>query len=277
MAAKFVAPSAKRNSFNCPVCGALADQQWFDVYAARIGDRKTPRLIDEDSLERIREQIKNSPTYESEKFMLEHFEREATGLMFLGSADEDCKHRVFNIFISQCYSCEEITLWSYDTILFPPYSYEIDPNEDLPDDVKADFNEARQILDLSPRGAALLRLCIQKILNHLEVPGKTIDSQIAKLVEDGLSTKIRDALDVVRVIGNESVHPGSMDLRDDRATASKLFELVNMIAHDRITHPRELNELVQTLPEGKRAAIAKRDSRNKKNGNLTEVSDKTSD
>jgi hypothetical protein len=61
------------------------------------------------------------------------------------------------------------------------------------------------------------------------------------------------------VIGNESVHPGTIDLKDDRETAMKLFELVNAIANDRITHPKQIDALYQGLPQNKREQIQKRD------------------
>jgi hypothetical protein len=63
----------------------------------------------------------------------------------------------------------------------------------------------------------------------------------------------------VRVIGNEAVHPGEMDLKDDRETAAKLFELVNYIAYDRVTLPRKVRELYYFISPEKVAAIEKRD------------------
>jgi hypothetical protein len=58
------------------------------------------------------------------------------------------------------------------------------------------------------------------------------------------------------------VHPGQLDLKDDRTTAAKLFDLVNRIAQDTITHPKELNVLYdQTLPQSAKDQIAKRDTR----------------
>jgi Domain of unknown function (DUF4145) len=90
--------------------------------------------------------------------------------------------------------------------------------------------------------------------------GKNIDADIASLVEDGLNVRVQQALDVVRVIGNEAVHPGQMDLTDDRDTASALFDLVNRIAYDTITHPKELAAMYGKLPASKREAIAKRDA-----------------
>ncbi len=134
------------------------------------------------------------------------------------------------------------------------------PNPDLPDAIKADFEEARQIANLSPKGAAaLLRLVIQKICIHLGEPGKDINSDIGNLVKKGLPSKIQKALDIVRVVGNESVHPGQIDLNDDPATTTKLFELIDIIADTMITQPKEIDKLFDSLPDGKKAAIQKRD------------------
>jgi len=65
----------------------------------------------------------------------------------------------------------------------------------------------------------------------------------------------------VRVIGNNAVHPGTIDLKDDRDTVNKLFRLVNFIAHKTITEPREVDEIYNGLPADKVAGINKRDKR----------------
>jgi hypothetical protein len=66
-------------------------------------------------------------------------------------------------------------------------------------------------------------------------------------------------LDIVRVIGNESVHPGTIDLRDEPETAVQLAGLVNFIAEAMITQPKEIDKLYDSLPESKREAIDRRD------------------
>jgi len=65
--------------------------------------------------------------------------------------------------------------------------------------------------------------------------------------------------DLASVIGNESVHPGQIDLNDNPATTSKLFELVNIIADKMITEPKKIDKLFEGLPDGKKEAIQKRD------------------
>ena len=57
------------------------------------------------------------------------------------------------------------------------------------------------------------------------------------------------------------MHPGTLDLKDDRDTAGKLFALVNRIAYDMITHPKEVDALFDTkLSQGQKDQIAKRDA-----------------
>jgi hypothetical protein len=196
--------------------------------------------------------------------IISRWKQHATGRALLENTDEGeyGYHHLINIHVSQCFSCEEIAIWRYDTLLYPPSRYEIEPNADMDDDIRSDFDEARTILDLSPRGAAaLLRLCIQKLCKQLGETGENINADIASLVKKGLDTEIQRALDIVRVVGNEAVHPGAMDLKDDRETAAKLFELVNLIAYDRITRPKSVAALFSTLPPDKIAGIENRDGK----------------
>lgn len=134
------------------------------------------------------------------------------------------------------------------------------PNEDLPDEVKKDYLEAASILQKSPRGAAaLLRLAIQKLCDSLDTSNKDLNGKIATLVSKGLDVKIQKALDIVRVIGNEAVHPGQIDLNDTPEIAHQLFKLVNLVAQRMISDPSELDEIYSKLPVEQLDAIKKRD------------------
>ena len=73
--------------------------------------------------------------------------------------------------------------------------------------------------------------------------------------------KVQEALDSVRVIGNDAVHPGTIDLNDDRDTSNQLFRLVNFIAHKMITEPREIDEIYNNLPADKLKGIQDRDAK----------------
>jgi hypothetical protein len=90
--------------------------------------------------------------------------------------------------------------------------------------------------------------------------GKNINDDIASLVSKGLPVEVQQALDFCRVIGNNGVHPGEIDLNDTPEVAHSLFSMVNFIVEDRISRPKKVAELYGKLPEAARAAIAKRDS-----------------
>jgi len=192
--------------------------------------------------------------------LVEDLKSLAAGLVRIIPAIDTRTHFVNNVWISCCYSCTRVAIWVYDRIIYPPLLLGPMPNADLPDEIKADFAEARSVLNLSPRAAAaLLRLCIQKLCIHLGQPGKDLNADIGALVKEGLTDRVQKALDVVRVIGNHAVHPGRIDLKDDQSTATKLFELVNMIAEIMITQPNQLDAMFDALPDGAKNQIARRD------------------
>ena len=117
-------------------------------------------------------------------------------------------------------------------------------------------------MDESPRGAAaLLRLSIQMLCKELGESGKKLDDAIANLVKKGLSPIVQKSLDIVRVIGNEAVHPGTIDLNDNKDTARELFSLVNLIAEQMISIPKKVDSLYEKLPPEKRTAIEERDKK----------------
>jgi len=163
---------------------------------------------------------------------------------------------------SQCAHCGEVALWLEGRLLWPQESLVAMPSPDLPDDCKADYLEARSVYPYSPRAsAALLRLCIQKLMLDLGEKGKDLNEDIGSLVKKGLSPLVQQALDVCRVVGNNAVHPGEINLEDTPDIASSLFEIVNFITEDRITRPRQIQTLYSRLPEGALKAIEKRNGK----------------
>jgi hypothetical protein len=97
------------------------------------------------------------------------------------------------------------------------------------------------------------------LLRDVGMAGRTLDERIGSAVAAGVHARVQQAADALRVIGNNAVHPGQIDLRDDRACATALFNLVNIVAEKLITEPREVSALFDGLSEGAKEAIRKRD------------------
>lgn len=176
------------------------------------------------------------------------------------------EHRSSGFMIAHCLrpSCSKPSIWklSNGTMIYPLMSDAPLCNEDMPEEIQRDYNEAHSILAYSPRGAAaLLRLCIQKLSKELGHKGKNINDNIRQMVKDGLDSKVQKMLDYVRVIGNDAVHPGQIDLNDNPEIAHTLFYLVNEIVEELISKPKHLDEIYNELPESARAAIDRQDGR----------------
>ncbi|QSR18421.1 hypothetical protein CA833_14700 [Novosphingobium sp. KA1] len=163
--------------------------------------------------------------------------------------------------LAACSACSQETVFANGKLALPADITAPAPSSDLPQDLMADFEEARKIHMQSPRGAAaLLRLVVQKLCPILGSEKKDINGAIGELVEKGVITgALQQALDSVRVIGNEAVHPGELDLKDDSITVHSLFMLINFIVQKAITEPKEIDAIYQSLPAGKLAGIAARD------------------
>jgi hypothetical protein len=172
------------------------------------------------------------------------------------------------VHMSVCLNCEKRAVWA----AFGPHRDDVKMvkpqvsggprhHVDMPPDVRADYEEAQAIIGNSVRGACgLLRLATEKLVEELQTEGQDLNDRIGKLVAAGLPVMVQQALDSLRVIGNEAVHPGQMDLSDDLDTALGLFNLLNVIVEDRITRPKHIAEMYAKLPAGKLQGIVNRDT-----------------
>ncbi|MBN8243300.1 DUF4145 domain-containing protein [Nitratireductor aquimarinus] len=186
----------------------------------------------------------------------------AKGFPTVEEEDAYTEFHLGNVYVSRCYNCDAAAIWVYDRMIYPTIGSAPEPNGDMPSDVRADYIEAGSILNLSPRGAAaLLRLALQKLCKALGKSGKDLNADIGALVRDGLDQRIQRALDAVRVIGNNAVHPGELNLKDDRPTAETLFKLLNIIVDKMISEPRQMDAIYDALPKGALEAIEKRDAK----------------
>lgn len=228
---KQITPALNLASFTCPHCGAHANQNWIQLNKGGIGNGAGARV-----------DVTREPAFAGS-----------------GSGRFDLSYLV-NLNATQCFSCKRFAVWVHDKIVWPATSIAVIPHEDMPADVRNDFLEAAAIVDTSPRGAAaLLRLALERLMPHLDAKAKNVNTSIGQLVAKGLDPKIQKALDVLRVIGNEAVHPGQIDLKDDKSIALKLFDLVNIIVQSLITTPKQISSMFDSLPQNALDGIQRRD------------------
>lgn len=159
-----------------------------------------------------------------------------------------------------CEHCQKISYW-YDKRMIVPSEAPVPPaHVDMPQECVVDYDEARSIVAISPRAAsALIRLALQKLMITLGEKGKNINDDIGSLVEKGLPVQVQQALDFCRVVGNNAVHPGEIEINDTPEIAHNLFNMMNFIIEDRISRPKHIQSLYAQLPEGAREAVEKRD------------------
>ncbi|MEJ2375189.1 MAG: DUF4145 domain-containing protein [Pseudolabrys sp.] len=254
-----VEPKLGAERFSCPHCGAFAHQSWYRL-GMKSFDRDTrPRLYkwNNDLLGHV-QKIRDDDQRNKAIAFVNRLEKNI--LTYQYAEYFSTNWEFVNFYVSCCYSCEGFSVWVENNLVYPVSVSVVEPHEMMPNDVKADFEEAGSILNLSPRGAAALaRLCIQKLVVDLGESGKNLNEDIAALVRKGLEVEVQQALDVVRVIGNNAVHPGTIDLKDNKETAMTLLQLVNMIVERRIAGPKKLLNLFAGLPARALKQIEDRD------------------
>jgi hypothetical protein len=163
MAEKTIPPSISETAFNCPYCGAFTTQSWLSVHANDIESESRTPFIPTEIFKSSIIADKNMTPGEKESF-LDYCEKINSGLIFFVKDSGYVINCVQNVFLSKCYNCAKIAVWVHDKLLFPPERYGEQPSSELPENVLHDYEEARSILNLSPRGAAaLLRLCVHSI------------------------------------------------------------------------------------------------------------------
>lgn len=238
---KFVAPDIYETAFNCPHCQAYAQMKFLDY-------RKIYIELN-DILEKIIKIIKEYDIHESHckelNVLIDYFQQ---------SIENGELHNFSLVKVCVCAQCHNISIWHAGTekMVYPKSLFAPPPNEDLPEKVKKYFLEASNILQDSPRGAcALLRLACQELI--MEIYGEkeqNMKKSIEKiLIENKIDQKIVKAMDALRLIGNNAVHPGQIDIEDNKSIAIALFDMLNYIGNRFFTEEKEINSLYALLPE----------------------------
>lgn len=226
---KYYPPEHAKGQFHCPHCSVFAKQRWSHLSA--IGDAYTKHS-------------QYGVTYRSNIFSLtpmSHQLEEKWSISF-------CEH------------CNAPVIWLNTVIVYPKKIIVSAPNKDLNEDIQNDYMEAAKIFGDSARSsAALLRLALQKLCKQLGEKGDNINEDIKNLVKKGLNPQIQKSLDILRITGNNAVHPGEINIEEKPELVLKLFELISFIAEKMITEPKEIEGFYEELPENAKEQIKERD------------------
>ena len=228
----YTAPEFGLNVFSCPQCRAHADQKWHAILSCNLG-------VNNIDSRQHQENVRNA----------------------LSSQKANVGSPIHGWSASFCAHCRRFSIFHDEKLIFPRLFTTPPPHVDIPEKIKSEYEEARAILNDSPRGAAaMLRLAVQKLCDYLEQKPVNLNECIGKWVKAGLDKRVQEALDSVRVIGNHAVHPGTIDLNDNREIAVSLFEVFNFIIEKKISDEKRMAELYEkVIPEDEKRKISKRD------------------
>lgn len=223
-------PKHGHSSFNCPRCGALAAQTFNE----------------------LRFQQGNSFSSVADPTIRE----------WNGSNWDEIDLRWSR---SVCFACKKSALWTGRKLVFPDPAAagpDMAPERsaDLPPMVATLYDEAAAVLPHSRRAAAALcRAAMEQLAKQLTSelpPAVKLDGRLVALSKT-VSTATLQALNIVRHVGNTALHgekdgDGSAVMyldEDDSSIAEVFFLAINALADEKITQPRRIQDLYETLPE----------------------------
>ncbi len=250
----YIRPTINEKQFTCPHCKVLAMQTWVTKSLGVNGNYGS--FLVYDILDRHLFNLDDTGSLGPRDAMLRSIKEE-----------KERKRKVLNDFdISICANCSKATIWIDGNLVVPKALQVPEANEDMPEKVKEIYYEAAEVFNTSVKSSgALLRLATQYLCEELGYEKMNINDAIKIMVENGLDKRVERSLDIIRVIGNNAVHPGEINLDEKKEDVIKLFSLLNFIVKSMITDEKEINELFQSLPEGAKNGIEKRNSKINKN------------
>jgi hypothetical protein len=227
---EYVEPRLGAESFSCPHCKTIAHQDWHSLFlrpenAAEVRVL-TPETVNvtasgrgeaqQDSIkeiDRFVERLKrNELTYEYQKH------------------PQPLKVRMANLHVSNCHSCNGFALWVGGLLVFPT---RIDKTPEL---VEEDVEEAAAILEKFPRGAAaLMRVCVQKLVPLLEDNGKALNQRVSSLVRKGLEMEMQQSMEVLAVLRSDPAQLSQLESQADKETALRFLDSLQAVLERRMS------------------------------------------
>ena len=125
-------------------------------------------------------------------------------VVVLTAACPDCGRLIFSIRVVKGVDSSP----QMDRVIWPISSARSSAPDDVPQEMRADFDEAGLVLPISAKASAgLSRRCLQQVLTEA---GKTKSDDLSKQIDEvlpSLPSHIGSNLDAVREIGNFAAHP----------------------------------------------------------------------
>ena len=162
------------------------------------------------------------------------------------TTDGKKKHRSY--YVMKCLACKELSFWENKEMVYPLISSAPAPVDEMPKGVKKIYEEARLIEPHSKRAAmVLLRVCLEKLMVHLQMKGKTLNDKIKNLAKKGVTDEAIRWLLAVKGMGNEAAHIANIDPNDQEVVENlnKVFTTINLIVTVTITLKNMADDLTK--------------------------------
>lgn len=177
---------------------------------------------------------------------------------YMEMSTSEQERSVYEIITAKCTnsSCKKVAVIAYDhhndiqVDILPQHVYRQFP-EYIPEQIRKDYEEAAQIIDLSPKAAAtLLRRCLQGMIRDFwSVKKKNLNEEI-----DALNGKVTptqwNAIDGLRKLGNIGAHMEKdvnliIDLTPEQA--KKLLNLIELLLEKWYITRHDEEELLKAI------------------------------
>jgi len=116
---KTIEPALSLNRFNCPTCGCLADQAWFNAYLSRINNPAgVPLRIQGADLQRLAENPQFPPEVREQK--IDYWNKVNAGALFIDRwAPIQSDLLVAGMELSACHECMAVGVWMGGKLIRP--------------------------------------------------------------------------------------------------------------------------------------------------------------
>lgn len=205
----YTPPSYGKDAFHCPHCKTYAHQTWTKL--GRFANNRGPDL---------------PPGFKH---------------VYLNE-----KNKKGDVVASLCSHCASISLWCDEKMVYPDISTAPPPNDDLPEKALENYKEAAAVFSKSPRAAAaLLRLTIEQLCIELGCKGENLYEKINDLAtKDANLQEVIESLNIVRHVGNEGSHVGTIQLNETPNIVEDMFVLINFVAEQLLTAPKKRKKII---------------------------------